>query len=105
MTTSEVGVKHRVIKATALQRLKDTYKGDDKVLPSILRHVMKHSTMDVRPEDHSLQFMHPSDMAKPDWCGRHDFYRITGVPAEKEAARNPSFRMENALAEGHTIHD
>ena len=65
---------------------------------------MKTPQLDVRPADHSMSFMHPSDMAKADWCLRHDYYRIVGTPVERTAKANPSFRMENALAEGHTIH-
>ena len=47
--------------------------------------------------------MHPSDMAKKDWCGRHDYYRIVGTPPEKNSKANPSFRMSNVFAEGHAI--
>ena len=39
--------------------------------------------------------MHPSDMAKKEWCGRHDYYRIIDTPIEKTSKANPSFRMEN----------
>lgn len=59
----------------------------------------------ARPDDHSLLFMHPSDMAKSDWCGRHDFYRMVGTEVEKTNKANPSFRMSNAWSEGHTIHE
>lgn len=48
--------------------------------------------------------MHPSDMAKADWCGRHDYYRITDTPVGKVSQANPSFRMQNVFAEGHAIH-
>ena len=58
----------------------------------------------ARPDDHSALHMHPSDMAKPDWCGRHDYYSITGAPVGKAAKANPSFRMNNVFAEGHAIH-
>ena len=94
-----------VFKQSALKRLKDTYKSTDLVLPAIQRHVMKSPQLDVRPEDHSDLYMHPSDMAKKEWCGRHDYYRMVGTPTNKVTTRNPSFRMENVLAEGHTIHD
>ena len=43
-------------------------------------------------------------MAKKDWCGRHDYYRIIDTPVEKTSKANPSFRMENVFAEGHAIH-
>lgn len=96
----------RVIKASALKRLKGTYRSNSGVvLPHIERHVMRNPLIDIRPDDHSLKYMHPSDMAKADWCGRHDYYRMTGALIEKVPNRNPSFRMENILAEGHTIHD
>lgn len=94
----------RVIRASALKRLKDTYKSDDLILPHLQRHVMRDPQLNARPEDHSAQYMHPSDMVKSDWCGRRDFYRMTGV-VPNYALANPSFRMENVLAEGHTIHE
>ena len=59
----------------------------------------------ARPDDHSMLYMHPSDLAKPEWCGRHDYYRMTETPSErKEPGLNPSFRMSNVFAEGHAIH-
>jgi hypothetical protein len=54
--------------------------------------------------ERSTDHMHPSDMCKVDWCGRHDYYRITGTPKEKVSQANPSFRMTNVFAEGHSIH-
>jgi hypothetical protein len=92
----------RTLKDTALKRLKDTYKGDGVVLPPLYRHVMRQ--LGEKEPDLTQHYMHPSEMAKPDWCGRHDFYRITDVPMERKQAANPSFRMNNAFAEGHTIH-
>jgi hypothetical protein len=91
------------LRPSALKRLKDTYRDNGVLLPAMSRHVMKSITSD-RPDDHSLQHMHPSDLAKADWCGRHDFYRMIGCTPEKTSARNPSFTMENIFAEGHAIH-
>ena len=95
----------RVIRTIALRRLKDTYRSrSGLLLPHIERHVMRTMT-GGRPSDHSEQYMHPSDMVKPEWCGRHDYYRITGAPAQQEQRQaNPSFRMTNVFAEGHAIH-
>jgi CRISPR/Cas system-associated exonuclease Cas4 (RecB family) len=93
------------LKPSALKRLKDTYKGDSVLLPAIQRHVMKTPQRHVRPVDHSLGYMHPSDMSHKNWCGRHDYYRIVGMPEERQRGANPSFVMENMLAEGHTIHE
>lgn len=95
----------RLIRPTALKRLKDTYRDKGVLLPHLERHVMQTPLADVRPDDHSMSFMHASDLAKADWCGRHDYYRITGTPLDREAPRNPSFRLENVLAEGHVIHE
>lgn len=95
----------RTIKRTALDRLKDTFKDDGVVLPAMQRHVMRQMDRDPRPDDHSSEHMHPSDMCKPDWCGRHDYYRMIGTPAERDPALNPSFRMGNVWTEGHKIHD
>jgi hypothetical protein len=94
----------REMKPSALKRLKDTYKSQDLLLPSLERHVMRSMNGSGRPDDHSRYHMHPSDMAKKDWCGRHDYYRITDTPVEKVSKANPSFRMENVFAEGHAIH-
>lgn len=94
----------RVVRQSALQRLKDTYRTKSGLLlPRIERHVMRQSSTD-RPDDHDLTYMHPSDLAKKDWCGRHDYYRMVGTPVEKTSKANPSFRMENIFAEGHAIH-
>jgi hypothetical protein len=84
--------------------MKATFKSTSGLLlPQIERHVMK-TMKDSRPDDHSLHHMHPSDMAKVDWCGRHDYYRITDTPVGRVGKANPSFRMNNVFAEGHTIH-
>ena len=95
--------ERRLIRPAALQRLKDTYRNGDVLLPELQRHVMRSSGA-PRPDDHSMQYMHPSDMVKPDWCGRHDYYRIVGTKVEKTSAANPSFRMENIWAQGTAIH-
>lgn len=88
-------------RSTALKRLKDTYKSEDVVIPGLQRHVMRQSAKD--DAERSPHVIHPSDMCKADWCGRHDFYRITGTTPEKKGS-NPSFNMENAYLEGHEIH-
>lgn len=94
----------REIRDSALQRLKGTYKSSSGLLlPQVERHVMKTAT-GGRPDDHSSKHMHPSDMAKTDWCGRHDYYAITGAPVGKVSKANPSFRMSNVFSEGHAIH-
>jgi CRISPR/Cas system-associated exonuclease Cas4 (RecB family) len=92
----------RAMRPSALKRLKDTYKGDDRILPSLERHVMRAMANDGADRRHDV--MHPSEMSHRDWCGRHDYFRIVGTPSEKESMANPSFRMNNVFAEGHQIH-
>lgn len=83
-----------------LKNLKDTYKRRDVLLPRIERHVLKKAQ---EPSARRDDVMHPSEMAKSDWCGRHDFYRMTGVPANYKK-RSPSFRLENVFDYGHSVH-
>ena len=92
----------RVVRPTALQRLKDTYRDKGVLLPALSRHVMK--SLEDAPHPHSQDYMHPSAMSKSEWCPRHDYYQILGTPKETTSQRNPSFRMENVFAEGHAIH-
>jgi hypothetical protein len=92
----------RLLRPTALARLKETYRTKGTLLPELERHVMK--SLKDNPE-RSHDWLHPSDLCKSDWCGRHDYYRIIGTPPEKVSkGANPSFRMENIFAEGHAIH-
>jgi hypothetical protein len=93
----------RTLKTTAQQRYKDTFKDDGVVLPAMERHVMRQ--LATKAPDLTQDYMHPSEMSKPNWCGRHDYYRISGLPPEGEGLANPSFRMSNAFSEGHTIHE
>lgn len=85
---------------TNLKNLKDTYRRRDILLPSVERHVLKKAK---EPSGRRDDVMHPSEMAKSDWCGRHDFYRMTGVPVDFKG-RSPSFRLENVFDYGHSVH-
>ena len=92
------------LKPSAVARLKDTYRSKSGVLlPAIQRHVMKQ--VSVFDDDRRSDIMHPSELSKPDWCPRHDFYRMTGVPVSKSSTSNPSFQMENVFAVGNSIHE
>jgi DNA-directed RNA polymerase subunit RPC12/RpoP len=83
-----------------LKDLKDTYKRKDVLLPSVERHVLKQAQM---PSDRRSDIMHPSEMAKSSWCGRHDYYRIVGEPINYKG-RSASFRLENIFDYGHSVH-
>jgi len=84
----------------SLKDLKNTYRRRDILLPTIERHVLKQAQ---EPSDRRSDILHPSEMAKSSWCGRHDFYRMTGV-TQNYKGRAPSFRLENIFDYGHSIH-
>lgn len=83
-----------------LDTLKKTYKKNAGVLlPDIKRHVMR-KTDDVGRDTHHV---HPSEMAKANWCPRHSYYRCVDTPVEVKPS-SPSFPMANAFVTGHFIH-
>jgi CRISPR/Cas system-associated exonuclease Cas4 (RecB family) len=83
-----------------LKNFKDTYKRREILLPQIERHVLKKAQ---EPSDRRSDILHPSEMAKVSWCPRHDFYRLTEVPANYKK-RAPSFKLENVFDYGHSVH-
>jgi CRISPR/Cas system-associated exonuclease Cas4 (RecB family) len=92
----------RKLKRSAIKRLKASYRKDSHLLGALQRHVMRLAS---QPDpDRRSDVMHPSDMSKPDWCPRRDYWRIIGTPEEKVSQANPSFTMENILTEGTNIH-
>lgn len=49
--------------------------------------------------------IHPSEMAKADWCPRQTYYRIVAVKAGMTVAKEEfNFRQEGIFATGHAIH-
>lgn len=94
----------RVIRRSALTRLKESYRANTQVLGPLSRHVMRKVGASGTDEDRRYDIVHPSAMAKSDWCGRHDYYVITGAPTKGPKSSNPSFTMENILTEGTNIH-
>lgn len=85
----------------ALDNLKASYKKNaGLLLPDIKRHVMRKTTDDANRDTHHV---HPSDMAKKDWCQRHTYYRVIDTPVETKP-KSPSFPMANAFLTGNFIH-
>jgi hypothetical protein len=68
------------------------------VLPAIKEVALKESGPDP---DRDPFVIHPSEMAKADWCVRATFYRMSGKP---EPPRRFNFVLENIFAEGNGIH-
>jgi hypothetical protein len=79
-----------------------SYKPTGEVLlHQLRRHVMREaSRVDV---DRDMSYLHPSEMAKPTWCARVPYYRISG--AESSGPASIGFQLANVFAEGHSIHD
>ena len=86
---------------TSLKRLKDTFKPTKgQIIPPVQRMLLK-SAGDVGNRD--TAHVHPSEMAKDDWCPRRAWLRITEAEPNKKKA-NASSKMEMIFQEGHDIH-
>ena len=83
---------------TAKKRLRHTFR-ESTLLGDIERHVMK----EAMSSDRDMSYIHPSDMAKSDFCRRWAYYTVTGREVSDTKA-NPSFQLQNIFAEGHYIH-
>ena len=86
------------LSSTAKRRLKQTLRSSA-LLADIERHVMRESMK----SDRDMSYIHPSDMAKSDFCHRWAYYTVTGTEVSDTKA-NPSFQLQNIFAEGHYIH-
>lgn len=83
-----------------LKDLADLRKHPTALLGDIQRHLLVKADA---PSDRRQDIIHPSEMAKSDWCPRQTYYRIAGIaPVGTEKF---SATMENIFDEGHTIHD
>lgn len=72
------------------------------ILDDLKKHVLRQAVIPDEERDQTL--LHPSEMCKPDWCYRADYYRLAGIPIDGTKSASPSFRLENVWIEGHTIH-
>lgn len=83
-----------------LKRLKQTYKpAKGKIIPHVQRHLLKKS----KDSDRDTAHVHPSELAKDDWCRRRAWLRITEAQPNKRSS-NASSKMEMVFEEGHNIH-
>ena len=64
------------LSSAASRRLKQTHRGST-LLGDVERHVMRESMK----SDRDMSFLHPSDMAKTDFCHRRGYYQVTGAAA------------------------
>jgi hypothetical protein len=79
-----------------LKRFLDAKKSNPRLIGDIERHLLAK-----KPEDRRTDVLHPSEMAKSDWCLRASYFALSGVPVKKE---NPNLRLQSIFDEGHSIH-
>jgi hypothetical protein len=69
------------------------------VLPLVQAHLLAKGDHD----DRNARCVHPSEMAKADWCHRATYFRIARGTWHGEDRFN--FVLQNIYAEGHSIHE
>jgi hypothetical protein len=72
---------------------------EGKVVPAIKEILLKRS---MEASDRRSDVLHPSEMAKGDWCHRASYFRITG---HAQTAETIPFTLENIFQEGNMIHE
>ena len=76
----------------------ETKKDNTLLLGKVKKHMMDRA---LAPSDRRQDIIHPSEMAKADWCPRATYFRIkTGHVPEKKY----NFVLENIFDEGHATH-
>lgn len=85
-----------------LARFSDARKNNNDLLADCERLLQReHETPDDRRQD----VIHPSEMAKADWCPRATYLRILLAREGKIPERAPHhFQLENIFEEGHEYH-
>jgi CRISPR/Cas system-associated exonuclease Cas4 (RecB family) len=79
--------------------LAEAKKSKSVLLGDIHKHLLDQHD---KPTDRRQDIIHPSEMAKSDWCPRQTYYRLAGASPEK--GRSFSAQLEGVFEEGHMIH-
>jgi CRISPR/Cas system-associated exonuclease Cas4 (RecB family) len=74
-----------------------TFRDNDKLITHVARHLMLRSDVSGRRSD----VIHPSEVAKADWCPRSTYYRMVGAEAE---VIPPGLAMEIVFETGNEAH-
>jgi hypothetical protein len=82
-----------------MANLAETRKNTSLLLGDIHKHLLDQHD---KPTDRRQDIIHPSEMAKSDWCPRQTYYRLAGASPEK--GRSFSAQLEGVFEEGHMIH-
>jgi hypothetical protein len=77
------------------------------LLGEIQAHMIKEAS---KPQDRRQDVIHPSEMAKEDWCPRSTYLRIKACREADDAYLKPAesyvgVQLLNIFDEGHAIHD
>ena len=79
-----------------LKKFLDAKKSNPRLIGDVERHLLS-KPLDIRRTD----VLHPSEMAKADWCLRASYFALSGVEVKKE---KPNLRLQSIFDEGHFIH-
>lgn len=83
-----------------MQDYKKAMRSKGRLIPLVEAQIMKSNA--ERNSGRDTQHLHPSEMAKKEWCPRASVYKITGVEGKAE---NLAFSRLNVFEEGHAIHE
>jgi hypothetical protein len=89
--------KNSLHSSGTLKKLVDAGKKTTRVLGSVERYYLSLPADRSRATD----VIHPSEMIKPDWCHRAQYYLLKG---EDPAPRHVSLDLALVFEEGHRIH-
>lgn len=86
----------------ALKEYTEAYRHETTLLGDVQAYLLSESLKE--DPDRRRDVIHPSEMAKPEWCDRQTFYRISGVEETNPKVDKASFFLEAIFEEGHNIH-
>jgi len=81
---------------TDLKRFLDAKKTEPRLLGDIERHLLTKPA-----EERKTTVLHPSEMAKVNWCLRASYFALSGAKVKKD---KPNLRLQSIFDEGHSIH-
>ena len=85
------------IKSGDLKEFLKAKKRDTRLVGALERHVLSKPF-----EERDQSYIHPSDIIKPEWCMRAQYFALKGEHVETKD--KPTLRLASIFAEGHTIH-
>lgn len=84
-----------------LADIADARRYETVLLGDVQAHVL---AQEDKPDGRRQDIIHPSEMAKADWCPRQTYYRIAGYLPTNPNARTVGFQLRSIFDEGNAIH-